>query len=369
MDREGESDLFPMIAPPALPTFDLALRGYDRRQVDEYLDRLEHDLSVAQGDRDAASARIALTEKRLGELESELAATRAQVTEGDHPTYAGLGKRVQQLLTIAEEEAERLRADAQRDTAEERAAAGTLVQQAQDEAEKARREFKSDLDARRHKAEQQEAEVAAESDKRLAAAELRITDSDAAAEKRIAEAEQAATARIAEADNAAEQRLASARTEADRLVADATGRSERLRKDAEQHATALLQAARHDVERIDLEAKSQAETIVTEARTKAEQGRTEHDREIVELIQRRQDIRDQLKALRQSFGMLQVNELDEEDHTTLVTPPEETPSKATDETAPEPAAEAPGQPNGRQGDQSARPEKANPKTLFRKIGT
>lgn len=358
MDSEGESDLFPMIAPPALPTFDLALRGYDKRQVDEYLDRLEHDLSVAQGDRDAASARIALTEKRLDELENELQAARAQLTEGDRPTYKGLGKRVEQLLTIAEEEAERLRADAVRDAAEERAAAGTLVQQAQEEADEARREFEADLDTRRRKAQQQEAEVTVEVDKRLAAAEKRIADADAAAKKRITDAEQAA-----------EKRIAGDRAEADRMVAESTGRSERMRKDAEQHATALIQAAKHDVEQIALEAKSQAETIITEARAKAEQGRAEHDREIAALIQRRHAIRDQLKALRHSFGMLPDTDLDDNDHTAVVTPPEETPENAAEETAPMATSEAAEQQTNGQGDRSDRPEQANTNDLFRKIGT
>jgi len=367
MDSKGESDLFPMIAPPALPTFDLALRGYDRRQVDEYLDRLEHDLSVAQGDRDAASARIALTEKRLDELEAELQAARTELTESNHPTYAGLGKRVEQLLSIAEEEAARLRADAMRDTEEERAAAGTLVQQAQQEADKARREFEANLDARRRKAEQQEAEVSAETDKRLAAAEQQIADAEAAAEKP----------------------LAAARTEADRLVTDATAHIERLRKDADQHATALLQAARHDVERVALEAKSKAETIITEARATAEQGRVEYDREIAELIQRRQSIREQLRALRQVVGTLP--DADHEDDTTLVTPVEDKPDKMADQTGQLPASDASGQqasgpvpagtkpaaktrageqaPSRRKSDQPARPEQGHTNELFGKIGT
>jgi len=316
MDREGGSDLFPMIAPPALPTFDLALRGYDRRQVDEYLDRVEHDLSVAQADRDAASTRIALLEKRLDELENELQAARHQLAEGARPTYAGLGRRVEQLLSIAEEEAERLRADALRDTAEERAAAGGLVQEAQKDADLASREFEAALELRRREAEQREAADRAKLDKQLTAAEKRIGDAEAAAD-----------ARIAEAEDAAKTRIANARAESDRLVGEATDRSERLRKDAEQHATALVQAARHDVERIELEARSHAETIIAEARAEAEQGRIEHDREIAKLLRRRQDIHHQLTTLRHVLGTLPEAAGDEDDDLTLVTPTEETPDR------------------------------------------
>lgn len=385
MEREGESDLFPMIAPPALPTFDLTLRGYDRRQVDEYLDRLEHDLSVAQADRDAAAARIALTEKRLNELEHELQAARAQLTESSHPTYAGLGKRVEQLLSIAEEEADRLREEALRDTAEERAAAGTLVQGAQKQAEQAQRDFDAALDERRREAQAAEEARRADADKRMALAE-----------QRIAEAEAAATSRIAEAQQAAEQLFGSARAEAERKVSEATAHSERLRKDAEQHATALVQAARHDVDRIALEAKSQAESIVADARAKAEHGRSEHDREIAELIRRRQHIREQLKALRQVVGSLPDSDGDEEDHATLVTPPEETPDMPPGQAAernPEPESQesrglfeprdpAPTRPSPtpkptadeaapsqRRADSSPRPEHPRTQSNLRKTGT
>ncbi|MGB9378380.1 MAG: DivIVA domain-containing protein, partial [Mycobacteriales bacterium] len=163
-----------MIASPAQPTFDVALRGYDRRQVDEYLDRIEHDLSIVQAERDAAAVRMAATEKRMNELETQLREARHELEESGRPTYAGLGKKVEQLLTIAEEEADRLRADALRDTAAERAAAGGLVEQAQKEAEQARREFESTLEARRKKAEEQEAQFRTETERRRAAAEQQI---------------------------------------------------------------------------------------------------------------------------------------------------------------------------------------------------
>lgn len=308
MDHEREPDLLPMTATPALPTFDLALRGYDRRQVDEYLDRIEHDLAVAQADRDAASARIAASEKRLKVLDSELEAVREQLTESARPTYAGLGKRVEQLLSIAEEEAERLRADAARVLEDEREAAGDLLNEAQRRAEKADRELTAELAVRRREGEKQELAARAELDKRLTAAEKRIADAEIVADTRIA----------------------GAQTEADRLISEATTRAERLRTDAEQHAAVLVQAARHDVERIAVEAKAEAGTIIAEARVQAEQGRIEHDREIAELIRRRQDIHSQLKTLRQVLGTLPDEADDDNDaHPTLVTPPVDVPDRPT----------------------------------------
>lgn len=54
---DSRPDLLPMRE--AAPSFDVVLRGYDRGQVAETLERLDADLRVAIADRDAAVARAA----------------------------------------------------------------------------------------------------------------------------------------------------------------------------------------------------------------------------------------------------------------------------------------------------------------------
>jgi DivIVA domain-containing protein len=98
-------------------SFDVSLRGYDRQQVDAFVARTDKD--VRELERRAAAA-----EQRVTELTDELAEARAELernrrwvrsTDG-RPTYAALGRRVEQILTLAEQQAEDIRTRA-RETA------------------------------------------------------------------------------------------------------------------------------------------------------------------------------------------------------------------------------------------------------------
>src|SRR5215471_208979 len=106
---------------PPSPVFDVVLRGYDRRQVDEQIGQLEDQ---ARRHREQAQA-----------LQRELSAVQRQLREREPPTRAGAGLRIEQLLRLAEEQAteivgeartavDELPAAAKVDAAELRAAAG-----------------------------------------------------------------------------------------------------------------------------------------------------------------------------------------------------------------------------------------------------
>ncbi|MDQ6875754.1 MAG: DivIVA domain-containing protein [Actinomycetota bacterium] len=299
MDDEAVPPLLRLSDPGALPSFDVARRGYDRGQVDEYLDRLEQSLAVAHSHRDAAQADRNTAVQRVAALEQQLSEARRKLTEGERPTYASLGARVEQMLRLAEEEAEQIRHAAVAHTNGARAQAETLFEQAQLRAAQAERDFEEALAERRRQAEEEGAEHRVQVEKRL----------------------QAAEARIAAAESVAQQRISGAQAEAERLVGEATARAERLRHDAEQHAAALVQAARHDGERLLVEARGEAEGIVTEARAQAERRRRENDVEIADLLRRRDSINEQLAALREVLGALPVRPLAEptDNHPTVPT--------------------------------------------------
>jgi DivIVA domain-containing protein len=118
------------------PEFATSMRGYDRLQVDDYIDRL-HDITADAEDR----ARVA---------ESELEFSR-------HTT---VGPRVAQILELAVEEgkelrervqveADRLREEAQDEVQAIVAAARDSAELTRTEAERTRREVLEDADARR----------------------------------------------------------------------------------------------------------------------------------------------------------------------------------------------------------------------------
>src|SRR5215207_11400120 len=91
--------------------FDVALRGYDRRQVDDYLAQLESELATLRHERESAADRVGMLEQRLEELQIALQTAQRQVSEFE-PSYAGLGARVENILRLAEEEAKSLRVEA-----------------------------------------------------------------------------------------------------------------------------------------------------------------------------------------------------------------------------------------------------------------
>ena len=63
-------------------SFDVVLRGYDRNQVAETIERLEADFRIAIADRDAAVARSADLASQLSTLVPEMAEVWPGVVEG-----------------------------------------------------------------------------------------------------------------------------------------------------------------------------------------------------------------------------------------------------------------------------------------------
>src|SRR5947207_2215643 len=97
--------------PVGLPDFAVAMRGYDRLQVDEYIARLNRWLEEAQ-------TRTAEAERKLAERPLPAAAP-AKITA--EPSKLGpmsldeAGARISALLVNAQSECEKMRADAQQD--------------------------------------------------------------------------------------------------------------------------------------------------------------------------------------------------------------------------------------------------------------
>lgn len=107
---------------PGNAGFDIVLRGYDRRQVDERLRFLGAELAAAEQALGAAQERTAVVEDELAAARAELG--RAESTERS-PRY---GERMEKILQLAEDEATEVRERAAAQSAE-------VVQQARTEAE------------------------------------------------------------------------------------------------------------------------------------------------------------------------------------------------------------------------------------------
>lgn len=197
-----DDDLVPLHQP-----FETALRGFNRRQVLEYLESLDGRIAMIAADRDTALAQVAELSKVLNHLrlESELLEhlrqeTRQASSQVDHilaTPMAEASARIQRIMRLAEEEAAELKTAAEADIAARRARADQEIaelkastdeqitglracasREAKSLLEHAKRQcdqFAMDSAARREAAEQEIAQTITE---RESAANSRIRDSE-----------------------------------------------------------------------------------------------------------------------------------------------------------------------------------------------
>jgi cell division septum initiation protein DivIVA len=112
------------------PEFAHALRGYDRQQVDEYLDWLRTAAIQA--------------EDRAGHAETALAQCRRELASS--PTTAGISERLAAMLQLATEEADDIRARAQADSDATITEATSRAERTVDEANQLRDAIQREID-------------------------------------------------------------------------------------------------------------------------------------------------------------------------------------------------------------------------------
>ena len=190
--------------------FDTVLRGYERRQVDDYvakakdeIAKLKEDLSEAQRRRRLANEHAEATERELRDVRAKSAHSEPRSVEDS------FGYRAEKLLRIAEQEAAEVRTHASRESA-------AIIEQARTEAEKHRHEVEQSLIARASVLEQQAAQRSAELQER---------------EQQIAD------------------QLTAAREQADQLHAAAARTADRLRQESEAAAEEAKLRAATDIQR------------------------------------------------------------------------------------------------------------------------
>ena len=177
--------------------FDTVLRGYERRQVDEFVVEknkeiawLKMELAEAHRQRRLATEHAEGTENELREMRANSAHTEPASIEDS------FGYRAEKLLRMAEQEAAEVRSQASRESA-------GIVEQARTEAEKHRHEVEQSLIARASLLEQQAAQRTAELQER----EQQISDQLAAARE---QADQLHAAAVRAADRLQEESMAAA---------------------------------------------------------------------------------------------------------------------------------------------------------------
>ena len=192
------------------PVFATALRGYERNQVDDHLDRrdkelaaLRSELAELRSERDRAVADAESKDQELREARAKSARLEPAAKEDS------FGFRAEKLLRMAEQEAADIRSSAGRESS-------SIVEKARTDAEAHRHEVEQTLITRASLLEQQAA-------KRSAALQER--------EQQIGE------------------QLTAAREQAEQLQANAARAAERLREESEEAAEQTRQRADADARR------------------------------------------------------------------------------------------------------------------------
>jgi len=206
------SDLLPNLVHE--DAFEMQMRGYSRRQVDEFIARCR--------------SQIRDLEQRLGraldendELRRDLSTARQQAL-GAKPAHEEVSERISQILKLADDEARSQKSKAHEDIVRQR-------NEAQQEADKVRAEAREQAERMLTAAQEQ--------------AERAITSARTEAEKTLNAARTEADNTTGEAKKKSEAVLASAKTQAKKALDEATARATAIHDGAERRLNLL--ATRH----------------------------------------------------------------------------------------------------------------------------
>uniref|UniRef100_UPI0015F0230A DivIVA domain-containing protein n=1 Tax=Pseudonocardia pini TaxID=2758030 RepID=UPI0015F0230A len=132
-----------------VPQFLTSLRGYDRQQVDEFVQTRGRELDRLRSEVAELGQRVRQANDHAQATERENRELRARTPQA--PAEEGFGFRAEKLLRLAEQEATEVRDNANRESA-------TLLEKARTEAEQHRHEVEQQLIARGSQLEQQAAQ-------------------------------------------------------------------------------------------------------------------------------------------------------------------------------------------------------------------
>ena len=236
--------------------FETALRGYDKRQVDLYVSRVDHETSRLLTERERAIGQVQDVSAKLRQVQAEVTELRQRPQVPlDKASFRDLGPMVDQILALAEKQAGVITSTTAERAAKRQAEAEQVLAEAQERAVRTLHDLDVELAARR------------------------------AAEERAHEERRAA----------AEAELAGIREHAEQVRAE----GEAARDRAEQEATRLAEQGAQGIER----ARAEALAIVEAARAQAErEGGTIRARTQQELAQLQADVEREVDQRRTAAG-------------------------------------------------------------------
>src|ERR1044072_5937895 len=125
------------------PSFETALRGYEKKQVERYVARAENEIAALAGEREQAYAQIQAMSQQVERLQHDDVQARRQSRLGSEVWFRHRGPRVEQILALAEEQAEAIKASATDDIAARLAEAERIRAEAGEQGHGGTRGFES----------------------------------------------------------------------------------------------------------------------------------------------------------------------------------------------------------------------------------
>ncbi len=274
---------------PSRETFELVRRGYEPSQVDQRVAALRREVAESRSRAEAA-------ERRVQELHT--------AQPDDKPAYAGLGARIEQILGLADEEAQQVKAAAVEHATQHRSLTEQDAAKIRKEAERYAEERRADADTEAQRI-LQEAKRKADTlrDESERDAKARREEAEALFENNRAKAAQAAAdfeTTLAHRRDQSERDFTEKMKANEQQLTAVSHRSEQLRLEAEKLRADSDRKSKRTLD----EAARQADEIIAQAKAQAERIRTESERELSASTQRRDSINAQLTNVRQMLATL-----------------------------------------------------------------
>jgi len=257
------------------PTFNVTLRGYDRRQVDQYAHTTETQLATALAESNRLGAKVRALSEDLEAAQEELTELRRRPAITEKASFKHLGLRVEQILSEAEQQAEQVRVEANDEATQLRARLAEEVSRIRaglaDEVAYGRERLAEEVAGQRERLALEDHEVReAHARERHEIEEARQAcvqaERQAAQKLEIAQAEQArAESDLDRLKVASQQLVAAAQAEYERVTASAMENAERIHADLATKGRALREEAYEEANRVTAAAEAYAEAIVGEA--------------------------------------------------------------------------------------------------------
>jgi peptidoglycan DL-endopeptidase RipA len=198
------------------PEFEVTRRGYDKRQVDDYLEQIDRQVAALSSERERAYAHVQDMSSKLQRVQAELTELQDRPPQVDRATFRDLGPTVDQILALAEHQAGEITTAAQQKAGDLLADAERVMTEARDQAAQTMRDLEEELAARRSEQDKVDEE-------RRAVAQSHLDETQELAERLRADSE--ATLQHAQQEAEAlrthtQQELAQLRSEVEAEVAD-----------------------------------------------------------------------------------------------------------------------------------------------------